>query len=287
MSDSEELKRLRADLESVNGIRVRYQSDIRLEEIRNDLFDKIAKLEAAADPWRDAREAILLHMESGGHKVKEVARYARHLEDEGVGQQMKIAGLQDENARLTARVAELESACDPEDDEDLASYNAPPKKIIGKVEIKPIADMRPPFMDGEPEFTPAVLKRADEVAIGDVILGGGMIRTVTEAGGNHPNRRIIRCDSWGVWLDNRDLVAVLHNPLVEAKPTADMQPPFEDPIVGVEPVLEPARVLATAVATAVEALAIRRLAAQTRDRLTTLCNNAKPYPLKKGGSDAK
>ena len=67
--------------------------------------------------------------------------------------------------------------------------------------------------------------------------------------------------------------------LDDVKPIADMQPPFEGPIVGIEPVLEPNRVLATAV----EALAIRRLAAQTRDRLTTLCNNAKPYPLKKGG----
>jgi hypothetical protein len=67
--------------------------------------------------------------------------------------------------------------------------------------------------------------------------------------------------------------------LEDVKPIADMQPPFEGPIVGIEPVLEPNRVLATAV----EALAIRRLAAQTRDRLTTLCNNAKPYPLKKGG----
>jgi len=57
MSDSEELKRLRADLESVNGIRVRYQSDIRLEEIRNDLFDKIAKLEAAGLTWKDMHQS--------------------------------------------------------------------------------------------------------------------------------------------------------------------------------------------------------------------------------------
>jgi hypothetical protein len=27
----------------------------------------VTKLEAAADPWREAREAIPLHMESGGH----------------------------------------------------------------------------------------------------------------------------------------------------------------------------------------------------------------------------
>lgn len=172
MSDSEELKRLRADLESVNGIRVRYQSDIRLEEIRNDLFDKIAKLEAAADPWRDAREAIPLHIESGGHKVKEVARYARHLEDEGVGQQMKIAGLQDENARLTERVAELE----------------------------------------------------------------------------------------------------------DVKPIADMQPPFEGPIVGIEPVLDHARVLATACGIMEEQGWIMN----DRVREELKCG-AKPYPLKKGG----
>ena len=141
MSDSEELKRLRADLESVNGIRVRYQSDIRLEEIRNDLFDKIAKLEAAADPWRDAREAIPLHIESGGHKVKEVARYARHLEDEGVGQQMKIAGLQDENARLTERVAEL--------DAEIEKYKDAGVTIANEFWVNELSgfidDMQPPF----------------------------------------------------------------------------------------------------------------------------------------------
>ena len=105
MSDSEELKRLRADLESVNGIRVRYQSDIRLEEIRNDLFDKIAKLEAAADPWREAKGLLIRYRGSLFDTGKMVA-YSDHLSAEV--------------ARLTERVAELE-------------------------DVKPIADMQPPF----------------------------------------------------------------------------------------------------------------------------------------------
>ncbi len=207
MSDSEELKRLRADLESVNGIRVRYQSDIRLEEIRKDLFDKIAKLEAAADPWRDAREAILLHMESGGNRVKEVARYARHLEDECVGQQMKIAGLQDENARLTERVAELGA------------------------------------------------------------LTGNMFE-------------VFEVDKEAS-LSGTDSYTVVETARISL---TDMQPPFEGPIVGLEPVLDHARVLATA------AEWFRANANLKHPEIIAVFGNlramsadAKPYQLKKGG----
>ena len=83
MSDESELNRLRADLEKFASLSLRYRADVQIRDHQNYLRNKIAELEAAADPWREAREAVPLHM--------------------------KIAGLQDEVARLTARVGELEA----------------------------------------------------------------------------------------------------------------------------------------------------------------------------------
>ncbi len=193
MSDSEELKRLRADLEVLE----RYNGcgyNIFINDAVKETKEKIA--EAEADPWNKGKKFAETYRNSPSDRG-DAAHYIDHLDAE--------------NARLTARVAELEK---------------------------------------EPEFTPAVLKRADEVATGDIVLAGGTIRAVTMIDAdhsNHPNKRIIKCDGWMAWLDNHDLIAVLHKPLVEAKPIADMPPPFEDPIVGFDPVLEPNRVLATAV----------------------------------------
>ncbi len=62
--------------------------------------------------------------------------------------------------------------------------------------------------------------------------------------------------------------------LEDVKPVADMQPPFEGPIVGVDPVLDPARVLATAVELGWGPTVYAEM---------TLLRDAKPYPLKKGG----
>lgn len=193
MSDESELNRLRADLEKFASLSLRYRADVQIRDHQNYLRNKIAELEAAADPWRDAREAIPLHIESGGHKVKEVARYARHLEDEGVGQQMKIAGLQDENARLTERVAELEA--------EIEKYKDAGVTISNEFWAKELSG----FID-------------------------------------------------------------------------DMQPPFEGPIVGIEPVLDHARVLATACGIMEEQGWIMN----DRVREELKCG-AKPYPLKKGG----
>lgn len=131
----------------------------------------------------------------------------RHISPAGENAVHLFDHLSAENARLEKRVAELEK---------------------------------------EPEFTPAVLKRAEEIEIEDVILAGNRIQTVTEIDDNHSIQRIIKCDGWMAWFGNHDLIAVLPNPLVEAKTVADMQPKFDGPIVGIEPILDPARVLATA-----------------------------------------
>jgi len=150
MSDESELNRLRADLEKFASLSLRYRADVQIRDHQNYLRNKIAELEAAADPWREAREAVPLHM--------------------------KIAGLQDEVARLTARVGELE----------------------------------------------------------------------------------------------------------DVKPVADMQPPFEGPVVGFDPVLDPARVLATAV-NVLGSLYKKKQSHEVWAILQNLDQDAKPYPLKKGG----
>lgn len=84
---------MRADLKALNEIRARYDENAELTTLANNLQDEIARLEAEADPWREAKAAILLHIQSGGNKVKAVAEYALHL--------------QTDNSWLTARVAEL------------------------------------------------------------------------------------------------------------------------------------------------------------------------------------
>ena len=63
-------------------------------------------------------------------------------------------------------------------------------------------------LEAEPEFTPAVLKRAYEIVLGDVVLEGGAIRTVTEID-LEPNIRIIRYHDLKGWHKNDDLIAVL------------------------------------------------------------------------------
>ena len=187
---SNELERLRADLEVLrkfteDGI------EWDLAELIDVIETRVRKLEAGADPWREAKRLVEKYRGSEFETGKIVA-YCDHLTAENADIKAKydlansttriatdrLNEVKAENARLEKRVAELEK---------------------------------------EPEHTPAVLKRADEIAVGDVIIAGVWIRTVTEVGGDHPNRRIIRCDGWMAWFGNHDLIAVLHKPLVEAK----------------------------------------------------------------------
>lgn len=136
-------------------------------------------------------------------------------------------------------------------------------------------------LEKEPEFTPAVLKRADEVLVGDVVLAGGMIRTVTDIDSTNGIQRVIKCGGWMAWFYNGDLVAVLPKPLAEAKTIAEMQPPFEGPVVGLEPILEPARVLATAV-NVLGSIYKKKLANDVFYVLKSLDVEVKPYRVKGG-----
>lgn len=104
---SDELERLRADLEVIKRLRGQESSFWTIGQAETLLTEEIARLEAeAADPWREAKERIerwrRLAKELGGMVVeKEMVEYVDHLTAE--------------RDRLTKRVAELEDAVDQRD----------------------------------------------------------------------------------------------------------------------------------------------------------------------------
>lgn len=163
-----ELERLKADLEVLD----RYHGYSILENARADLADKVAQMEAdEADPWREVKRFVEIARQCNAglrttwEQSRRLAEYIDHLTAE--------------NARLTARVAELEAEAKAEDDEDLgdaeealANLKAfvsefPPRREEDK-SCRSIADMQPPF-EGliesiEPILDPArVLATAIEV----------------------------------------------------------------------------------------------------------------------------
>jgi hypothetical protein len=165
---SDELKRLRADLEVIE----RYSSYAVIENARYDIAEKIKRIENP-DPWQKAKNLIELWRNSADNRyvskgAKDAVSYVDHLTAE--------------NERLTERVAKLES---------------------------------------DPEFTPAILKRSDEIVSGDVILANGIIRTVTNNLGD-ADRSLYRieCGEWYALCGADYIFAVLQRPLVEAKENA-------------------------------------------------------------------
>ena len=108
-----ELERLRADQEVLE----RYFCDGCAKVVR----DKIAALEAEADPWREAKGWVSSWRGQDDYPV--VVKYIDHLAAE--------------NARLEKRVAEWEA----EDTADVADAEA----ALAKGEFVPFEDMQPPF----------------------------------------------------------------------------------------------------------------------------------------------
>jgi hypothetical protein len=92
VSDTNELDRLRADLEAIG----RYFDDKRIfapVNLMYDIKDRIAKLEAeAADPWADAKRWVDEEFQHFGAQHC-VAGYVRHLEAENAKQAARIAEL--------------------------------------------------------------------------------------------------------------------------------------------------------------------------------------------------
>ena len=196
-----ELERLRADLEVLE----RYFCDGCAKVVR----DKIAALEAAADPWREAKQVQAWLRDAINRQVvfagaTQISEYLDHLTDE--------------NARLEKRVAELEAA----------------------------------------------LKR---------------IATVPDCG-CVPCRG--QCDSAeNLRVNAEEIREIARISLEGVKTVADMQPPFEGPIVGIEPVLDPARVLATAAE-----IFDQKGQFSMRMAITFYCQGATPYRLKGAGDES-
>ena len=196
---SDELNRLRADLKVIERYEGRMYA---LAAAKAEIGNKIDKLEAAADPWREAKQFASAYRDpKGSSYLQKLIAHYDHLAAEV--------------ARLTERVAELGAA----------------------------------------------LRR---------------IATVPDCG-CVPCRG--QCDSAENLRVNAEEIREIARSAVEGvKPITDMQPPFEGPIVGIEPVLDHARVLATACGIMGEQGWIMN----DRVREELKCG-AKPYPLKKGG----
>jgi len=165
-----ELDQLRADLAVLKAAMVIYERDYKGTDGRaviGIVEAKIRKLEAEqADPWRGVKTILRGWWALGDDYTRtEIARYFKHLTAE--------------NARLAARVAELE---------------------------------------GSANLTPVSLKRADEIRVGDRILGGGKIRTVTDVLKDAKERSVqLSTDLWSVSSDPGDLFAVVNGAMGEGE----------------------------------------------------------------------
>jgi small nuclear ribonucleoprotein (snRNP)-like protein len=182
-----ELEQLRADLEVLD----RY-FNMYLADAKAILRDKIAKLEAEADPWRYEKNTVSdWERMPPSTQVEKVARYVRHLEADNAAKAERIARL------------EYELQCE----------------VVDGGAVRDQLKARLAELEKEPEFTPAVLKRADEIDPGDMIVASGKIRLVTGTARHAVQYRMqITCDDWGAWFDPGDILAVLRKPLVEPYP---------------------------------------------------------------------
>lgn len=72
-----------------------------------EIFDEFQYVEN--DVWQDAKEAIPIHLASGGHRVKRVAEYARHLEDENVNLKHKYSLVNSTISIATDRLNEVKA----------------------------------------------------------------------------------------------------------------------------------------------------------------------------------
>lgn len=165
------IEQLRADLEVLE----RYSGDhIDIREAEKAVKLEIATLEAAADPWREAKKSI------------------DHWRN--CGMWPDITGLYDhlstENARLEKRVKELEAEGKSEDDTDILTEDD--RKALESIciesiidhAINPVADMQPPFKGPiesiEPVLDPArVLATARKLFI-DTDFGRHNRETIAE-----------------------------------------------------------------------------------------------------------
>ena len=92
----DKIEQLRDDISTLEAaqdvLARRYERSCYTDDQLKEMRYQLAKLEAEEDdPWKHAKESIPLHLENGGHRVKAVAQYARHLEDQVAELKAQIA----------------------------------------------------------------------------------------------------------------------------------------------------------------------------------------------------
>ena len=105
----DKIEQLRADiktLEEAQGVLARrYERSCYTDDQLQEMRYQLANLEKeAADPWAKAKESIPLHLGNGGHRVRAVAQYARHLEDQVAELKAQIASKKQTSQTNQSRV---------------------------------------------------------------------------------------------------------------------------------------------------------------------------------------
>lgn len=248
-----ELERLRADLEVLEryaeGPRRVYTTKDAVFCIRED----IARLETEqADPWREAK--LFITETTSECDTALLRGYVDHLTAENADLKHKydlanstiktaterLAEEKAEKERLAKRVEELEAKIKAEDDADIADAQAALSKYM------------------EDECKAGYAK--SEKALAEMVQMNQDMGLYEAAG--------------TPMVDDGDVP----NSWPPGKPLPDMQPPFEGPIVGLEPILDPSRVLATA-AEVVDLLNMDGIGYLIRHQMRHL--NPKAYPVRK------
>ena len=238
MSDTTttELERLRADLEVFERYAERQPA---LHHECDRITREIARLEAGqADPWREAKDYF--------QRQKDREKDPRMLPLSGEAKHALeyVDHLTADNERLAARVAELESNAvwgihSQVDGHLIKAFNT-------RAEAEAELEKEPP------KFRFKEVKASCAKSI---------VKALSESKEYEDKYRVERDDAWRrvkeleAEIATADEITTDYSNFSQAakeayekahKTLADMQPPFEGPIVGLEPILDPSRVLATA-----------------------------------------
>lgn len=110
-----ELEQLKRDYATVNAARDIYDRDYKgcdWKAMIGIMEKRIAKLEAEADPWREAKASIIGPTTGYSGWLISVIHYARHLESENAKLQSEIKSYNDLNRRLIVEANRDEAAKD-------------------------------------------------------------------------------------------------------------------------------------------------------------------------------
>ena len=214
----------------------------------------MSELEAAADPWREAKEAQDWLRDAINRQVvfigaTQISKYLDHLTAE--------------NARLEKRVEELEAENAPID---------PDGYQLGDFRVMKTAQEIARYAMDRNIDHPVTVQTARRAiwAIKEFVEQARHWHGLSKL---QPYRwtSLGRDDKSFIDQDFDTTESPCDYDPDAHKPLADMQPPFEGPIVGIEPILDPARVLATAVELGWGPTVYAEM---------TLLRDAKPYRLK-------